>query len=82
MYNELGHRIKVLFVIPKTSFGTTCQPHTGIAYLTAMLRKHGIAVKMHAFVIMKMLESTATVFGLIIDKLSLDQLNGHDEFAT
>lgn len=37
--------MKVLFVIPKTSFGTTYQPHTGIAYLTAMLKKHGISVK-------------------------------------
>lgn len=35
----------MLFVIPKTTFGTSYQPHTGVAYLVAMLKKHKVTVK-------------------------------------
>lgn len=37
--------MRVLFVIPKITFGTSYQPHTGVAYLIAMLKRHKISVK-------------------------------------
>lgn len=34
-----------MFIIPRSSLGTAYQPHTGVAYLMAMLKRHKITVQ-------------------------------------